>query len=288
MTIRPATILTAGSTAVTLYRGDAAAVLTAIRSQFAVDFVFADPPYFLSGGGSTCKGGKRVSVDKGDWDVPISADAQHTFACRWLSALAPLMAWSGSVFVCGTSHGIRHVHRAAVDTLGWTLHSEIIWEKPNPPPNLACSTITHAHETILWLRPPGRRPKEIFFNYAAARALSGKQMRSVWRDIAAPRPEEKARAGRRTVDGEVVVGHPTQKSRAIVERCMLLALPEGGVALDPFSGGGTTAEAAVVRGAVQFVGVDLDRHWVSVTGRRAKRAPALREGRVLAGGQVVA
>ena len=32
------------------------------------DMIFADPPYFLSNGGTTCHSGKRVSVDKGDWD----------------------------------------------------------------------------------------------------------------------------------------------------------------------------------------------------------------------------
>ena len=30
--------------------------------------IFADPPYFLSNDGITCKGGKMVSVNKEEWD----------------------------------------------------------------------------------------------------------------------------------------------------------------------------------------------------------------------------
>ena len=33
------------------------------------DFIYADPPYFLSNGGITCQNGKMVKVDKGNWDI---------------------------------------------------------------------------------------------------------------------------------------------------------------------------------------------------------------------------
>ena len=35
----------------------------------SIDCVITDPPYFLSNGGITCKNGKMVSVNKGDWDI---------------------------------------------------------------------------------------------------------------------------------------------------------------------------------------------------------------------------
>ena len=34
----------------------------------SVDMVFADPPYLLSNGGFTVHAGRRVSVNKGEWD----------------------------------------------------------------------------------------------------------------------------------------------------------------------------------------------------------------------------
>ena len=36
-----------------------------------VDVIFADPPYRLSGGGVTVKGGRLAPVDKVEWDLPM-------------------------------------------------------------------------------------------------------------------------------------------------------------------------------------------------------------------------
>lgn len=47
--------------------GDSFKVLIKMKSE-SVDMIFADPPYFLSNDGITCKGGKMVSVNKGSWD----------------------------------------------------------------------------------------------------------------------------------------------------------------------------------------------------------------------------
>ena len=83
-----------------------------------------------------------------------------------------------------------------------------VWEKPNPPPNLGRRCLTHSHETLLWLAPPGRG--RYYFAYDELRAENGgKQLKTVWR-FTAPGKAEKARGG----------GHPTQKPEALVERCI--------------------------------------------------------------------
>ena len=53
--------------------GDSFKILTKMEPE-SVDMIFADPPYFLSNDGITCKGGKMVSVNKGSWDKlsPVS------------------------------------------------------------------------------------------------------------------------------------------------------------------------------------------------------------------------
>ena len=51
-----------------IVQGDCLATLEALPPH-SVDVAFADPPYHLSNGGSTCQGGRRVSVDKGSWDT---------------------------------------------------------------------------------------------------------------------------------------------------------------------------------------------------------------------------
>ena len=56
-------------------QGDSFQVLTKIKSE-SVDMIFADPPYFLSNDGITCKGGKMVSVNKEEWDKIGSTSTQ--------------------------------------------------------------------------------------------------------------------------------------------------------------------------------------------------------------------
>lgn len=249
---------TIGSTAIDLRIGDAISALQQLPGG-SVDLVVADPPYFLSNGGTTCKGGKRAAVDKGAWDRALTPEEQRIFAVRWIDACCRLLRPAGSLFICGTSHGIHRVHRAAVDDIGCHLINEIAWVKPNPPPQLACRALQHASETVLWLRPPGKHRRH-YFNYKASRAVTGKQMRSVWTDIGPPSRAERGRGG----------GHKTQKPIALLDRMLLIGCPPGGVALDPFLGSGTALEAALRAGCSGFFGVDLSGAFVRSSIRRAK------------------
>jgi site-specific DNA-methyltransferase (adenine-specific) len=273
--MRGTSIITAGNTCAHLACDDAVAMLHRLQPE-SVDVVFADPPYWLSGGGSTCKGGKRVAVDKGAWDRPLGAEAEHAFAVRWIGALTHAVKKSGSLWISGTHHSIHQVHRAAVDTLGWRVINSIAWVKPNPPPNLACKSLQHANETILWLAPPSAKlAGDTHFNYKAARAIHGVQLRDVWDDIYPPNRAEKIRGGARMrrdpgTGERKLVGHPTQKPLGLLERIILVAMPVGGVVVDPFLGSGTTLEAAALAGATRFYGADLDHRWVEVSIARGR------------------
>ena len=46
---------------------DSFRVLAKLRPE-SIDMIFADPPYFLSNNCVRCKGGRMVSVNKGDWN----------------------------------------------------------------------------------------------------------------------------------------------------------------------------------------------------------------------------
>ena len=50
-----------------LYQADCLELLAKLPEN-SVDMVFADPPYLLSNGGFTVHAGRRVSVNKGEWD----------------------------------------------------------------------------------------------------------------------------------------------------------------------------------------------------------------------------
>lgn len=67
--------------------GDSFEILTKMKPE-SVDMIFADPPYFLSNDGITCKGGKMVSVNKGSWDKlsesGTSVEEKHKFNRKWI------------------------------------------------------------------------------------------------------------------------------------------------------------------------------------------------------------
>lgn len=256
--------------AITLHHDDCLERLPLLAAE-SFDVVFADPPYFLSNGGSTCKSGRRVSVDKGGWDRSRGVAENHDWNRRWLAECQRVLKPNGTIWVSGTSHVIYSVG-FAMQQLGFKLLNEIVWEKPNPPPNLSCRYFTHATETVLWA---ARSPKsKHHFDYQAMRAAAGgKQMKSVWRLLAPPKAEK--------LHGK----HPTQKPLALLERILLASCPKGGRVLDPFNGSGTTAVAAVRLG-LDYVGIDSDASYLELTRKRIANAqpawdPVLHEGPVL-------
>lgn len=235
-----------------LFQGDSLEVMASMEPG-SFDVIFADPPYFLSNGGSTCKNGKRVAVDKGKWDKSRGADENHAFNTSWLEACKRLLTPDGTLWVSGTSHVIFSVG-FAMQQLDFKILNEIIWEKPNPPPNLSCRYFTHSTEIVLWAR---RTPKsKHYFDYPQMKEINGgKQMKNVWRFTAPPKREKE--------HGK----HPTQKPLALLDRLLRASAPEGARVLDPFNGSGTTGVAAAALG-LQYTGIDLNDEYLDLTRRR--------------------
>lgn len=256
-----------------LYRGDSLALLEAFEPH-TFDLVFADPPYFLSNGGTTCQSGKRVSVKKGDWDASRGLDEDFAFTRAWLEACQRLLKPGGSLWVSGTQHVIFTVG-FAMQSLGYRILNTVSWYKPNAAPNLACRYFTHSTELLIWASPGGKGKLQHTFNYAAMKAENGgKQMRDVW---ALPRPgeeelapDERGRIWTMTSPraGEKTHGrHPTQKPIALLERIIDACTQDDALVLDPFCGSGTTGLAALTKGR-RFVGIDLDEGYLDLTRRR--------------------
>ncbi len=225
-------------------------ILEITKGQGIFDMIFADPPYFLSNGGVTCVAGKMVEVNKGDWDVSQGPDLNHEFNMAWLSRCQKLLKPDGTIWVSGTHHVIYSVG-FALQQLGMKIINDITWEKPNPPPNLACKCFTHATETVIWAAKEIR--SKYRFNYAEMKAENkGKQMKSVW-TFTAPPPAEK-------VHGK----HPTQKPLSLLSRCIKASTVEGDAVFDPFCGSGTTGIAALMNGR-KFVGCEMAPEYVDLT-----------------------
>jgi site-specific DNA-methyltransferase (adenine-specific) len=214
------------------------------------DMIFADPPYFLSNGGVTCQGGKRVSVHKGNWDQSRGPEANHAFNRAWLAACQRALKPDGTLFVSGTHHVIYSVG-FAMQQLGFKMLNTLTWVKPNPPPNLSCRYFTHSTETILWAARDHK--SRYVFNYQDMKQDNGgKQMKSVW-SYTAPRKVEKQHGK-----------HPTQKPLALLERVIRASTRPGDLVLDPFNGSGTTGIAALKHGR-RYVGLELDAGYLDVT-----------------------
>lgn len=217
------------------------------------DMIFADPPYFLSNGGITCKNGKMVSVNKGEWDKSNGIELNHSFNLEWLKRCQQLLKPNGTIWVSGTMHIINSIG-FAMQQLGFKILNDIVWQKPNPPPNLACRYFTHSTEIVLWAAKLST--SKHVFNYADMKSQNGnKQMKSVW-TIAPPTAAEK-KYGK----------HPTQKPVALLNRCIQASSNIGDFIFDPFAGSCTTGVAAIGLQR-RFCGVELEDSYIELANQR--------------------
>jgi len=246
----------------TLYSGDSLELLDRMPAG-SFDLVFADPPYFLSNGGFTCKAGKRAPVEKGGWDKSRGVEVDHEFTVRWLRACRRVLKPTGTIWVSGTQHVIFSVG-FGMQELGFKLLNTITWFKPNASPNLSCRYFTHSTELLIWASPQASDKLQHTFNYAQMKAENGgKQMRDLWQ-MTTPRKSEKE-FGK----------HPTQKPLSLLIRILNASTQEGQRVLDPFNGSGTTGVAAMMLGR-HYTGVDIDPGYLATTRKRLDAARDLK------------
>lgn len=235
----------------TIVQGDCIDLLS--RFNFGFDMVFADPPYFLSGGGISCQSGKVVCVDKGEWDKPTTIDDMDAFNLKWLSACRDHMKDNATIWISGTLHNIFSVQQQLLK-LGFKILNVITWAKTNPPPNVSCRYFTHSTEFIIWARK--HQKVAHYFDYDLMKRLNGnKQMTDVWR-LPAIAPWEKT-CGK----------HPTQKPLSLLSRLILASTEPKAWILDPFNGSGTTGIAASLLGR-RYLGIEKDEGFLTMSKAR--------------------
>lgn len=243
-----------------LYSGDSLKILTELPEE-SVDMIFADPPYLLSNGGFTVHAGKRVSVNKGNWDISNGFKKDFKFQLNWIKACRRILKQAGTIWISGTYHSIYQCG-FALQGSGFHILNDICWFKPNASPNLSGRYFTASHETLIW----AKKDKNVkhTFNYDLMRKGNwpddflknpGKQMRSVWA-IGTPRPIEK-KFGK----------HPTQKPEDLLKRIILSSTKENDLILDPFTGSSTTGIVAHLLNR-RFIGVDTEKKYLDLSVKR--------------------
>lgn len=247
-----------------LVNSDVLVALANVESE-SVDFVFADPPYFLSNDGFTVKSGKAVSVNKGGWDKSYGFESDVDFHRQWIKECLRVLKPNGTIVISGTYHSIFQCG-FLLQEFGAKIINDLIWFKPNGAPALAGRNFTASHETLIWAAKS--KIAKHTFNYSDSKAWTflqdkilnpGKQMRSVWGIPTTPKSEK--------TFGQ----HPTQKPLELLKRLVVLCTSEGDLILDPFCGSGTSGVAAICNGR-NYVGIDLDESYIELARKRIEAA----------------
>lgn len=239
-----------------LVRGDAAEQL-ALVPDHSVDCMIADVPYGVSDGGTTCQSGRRVSVDKAEWDAPMTPDESLRFHERWLEQARAALKPTGTLWVSGTHHVIFDVG-FAMRRLGFHVLNLVTWCKPNASPHLAGRYFCHSTEQLIWCSPKRREPLRHFFAYTETKAENGgKQQRDYW-----VMPVKFSARERRWI-------HPTKKPEMLMERIIRATSQLGDLVVDPFCGSASSGAVAVRLGR-RFLGIDLDPVYLTSAATRLK------------------
>ncbi|MCX6738087.1 MAG: site-specific DNA-methyltransferase [Candidatus Parcubacteria bacterium] len=252
-----------------LYQADCVDLLAELPEN-SIDMVFADPPYLLSNGGFTVHAGRRVSVNKGEWDKSNGLKKDLEFHLEWIRAVKRVLKPHGTIWISGTYHSIYKCG-FALQAAGFHILNDIAWFKPNASPNLSCRFFTASHETLVWARKD-KEAKHIF-NYEWMKnkkwpedffKKDNTQMRSVWHIpenedvwvINTPRLQEK-KFGK----------HPTQKPEDLLKRIVLASTNKGDLIVDPFTGSSTTGIASYLLER-NFIGIDIDKKFLDLSIKR--------------------
>lgn len=239
---------------VTLLHGDAAAELEALPDA-SVDCVVTSPPYW---------GLRDYGVD-GQLGWEPTHQEYVGAICRVFDELARVMKPSGTAWLnlgdrySSRSDGFRsgatrksrqpQVRLAAPDVLpkslfglpwrvalalhdrGWVIRNQIVWSKPVAQPGVAADRVDASHELLFLLT------RSRYYHFDRSKLPVG----DVW-----------------TFPVESQQGwHEAPFPAALPWRCIEAGCPDGGTVLDPFSGTGTTGDAARKLGR-RYIGIDLN------------------------------
>lgn len=260
----------------TLYQGDCRLILPQLAPN-SVNCIVTSPPYF-----------PKIRDYQADGQLGHELTMQAyidalvgIFDCLW-----ELLHPEGNVFLnLGDSYarardkdGIKAKslrllpHRVAIalQDAGWIVRQDIVWEKPNVPPDGAKDRTSRSHEFVFHLTKSEHYAYDhdaikepcTFNRRGGDKFVSGGQKN--WSRGLNSRDRSCFGDGRRNrrsvwrIATEPYFGaHEAVFPRAIPELGILCGCPEEGVVLDPFAGTGTTLEVALKLGR-SAIGIEIN------------------------------
>ena len=221
---------------------DCLELLDSLPSE-SVDLIIADPPYF--------------EILKEGWDRQWTDESHYLAWCaHWTSACARVLKPSGALYVWGTTKTDTFL-RYKLDVLervpDLVYRNWIIWsydwggrtKKTWPRKHEDCLMYSRG-PNLRWYPAAVEVPRALKTNIRTGEAFErGKVPTDVWQQ------------NNHTTSREYCGWHPTQKPVALLERMILAHTLPGDTVLDPFSGSGSTAIAALRCGR-KFVGSERD------------------------------
>jgi site-specific DNA-methyltransferase (adenine-specific) len=230
-----------------LVKGDCLRVMERLPTA-SVDALITDPPY--------CSGGYRESDRQGAAGQGVRSGRLQSGAVQWFAG--DNMTTGGIVFLlrnvmCEAARVLRDDRSAfvftdwrmmpalapALESAGFRYRNLIVWDKGNAGLG---SGFRPAHELVMEF----------------SKGSTDYQARDGANVIKAQRVHHSRKR------------HPTEKPVELLAELARVAVPAGGVVLDPFTGSGATLEAAVEAGC-RAVGIErADRHCQSTADRLAQ------------------
>lgn len=216
----------------TIHRGDCLDFMRGMADS-SVDAIITDPPY-----GMNYQSARRTDSSA---RKPKIANDQRPFIW-WLND-AFRCAKDGGALVCFCEWRHQEVFRTAIATAGFTLKSQVIWDREWHGMGDLKASFAPQHD-VIWFAVKG------------SFSFPGKRPRSVVRC--------------QRIAAEDLV-HPTEKPVALMRQLVVAVTPQGGTVLDPFSGSGSTGSAAVLEGR-NFIGVEREDSYCEIARARIEAA----------------
>lgn len=209
----------------TLLHADSLTVLRQMPSE-SVDAFITDPPYginYVSQTGASIKNDKAPFI----W---------------WLYDAFRLLKPGGSL-ICFTRWDVQQVFIDAMKLAGFTVKSEVIWDKVYHGMGDTKAQFAPQHENIIFAVKgkyafPGRRPTDLI----TYQKLSSSHM-----------------------------VHPTEKPVGLFVKLITAVTKPGDLMIDPFAGSGSSLVAAKKSGR-RYIGIELDDEHFEKANRRVKEA----------------